>query len=73
MFAGIHQITYRDREAELYRAAARNRQVRLALQGARDQDGERDAQRREVETDEDPVRRRWNLRRTRNASVAGTC
>jgi hypothetical protein len=73
MFAGIHQITYRDREAELYRAAARNRQVRLARQSERDQDSERDERRREAEPDEGPVRRRWNLRRTRNASVAGTC
>ena len=73
MFADIHQITYRDREAELYRAVARDHQVRLARQGARDQESERDARRGEAEPDEGPVRRRWPLRRTRDAWVAGAC
>jgi hypothetical protein len=78
MFADIYHLSYRDHEAELYRTAARQHQVRLAVQAAREQAAEqrRDEQRGEGGSQEGPVpppASRWSLRRTHGAAAVGRC
>ncbi len=72
MFADIHHMSYRDREAELYRAAARRRQVRLAVEDTR-REAEQHEGRREGGSEEDPALRRWSLRRSRRQSAPSAC
>jgi hypothetical protein len=70
MFAEINQLTLKDRDAELYRAAARQGQIRIAVQAAR----AAKARRNEGRGDGDPVvPRRWGIRRRPRETAAGRC
>jgi len=70
MFTEISQLTLKDRDAELYRAAARHGQVRLSVRAARADE----AVRHEGRGDGDSAApRRWGIRRQQRETVAGRC
>jgi len=74
MYTEIYRMSFQDREAELYRAVARRRQVRLAVLANRCRKAEEEHEGRgEGGSDAAPVPRRRGLRRARGAAAAGSC
>ena len=74
MFAEISHLTLKAREAELYRAAARQGQVRLALQAARAEKARKHEGRGESGSGEVPARTfRRGRGRPERAGAAGSC
>lgn len=74
MFTEIHHESLKVREAELRRVAARQRQVRIAVEAGRSREAQRGAERGDGRSAEEvPVGRRWGVRRGRRPSAAGSC
>jgi len=74
MFTEISQLNLRAREAELYRAAARQGQVRLALRAARAEKARENEGRGESGSGEVPAgASRRGRSRPKRAGAAGSC
>lgn len=70
MFAEIGQLTLKEHDAQLYRAAALQGQVRLAVQANR----AAKVRRSEGRGDGDSAApRRWGIRRQQREAAAGRC